>query len=233
MCEGDISFGMSMARPYVILNAAMTLDGKIATAGGDSKISCKDDLDRLHKLRSEVDAVMIGVGTVLADDPSLTVRRVHGKNPIRVIVDREAKTPLRANVLNNSAPTILAVSSQAKREKIQKLRSAGADIVLGGEREVNLRRLLEQLRSRGVRKLLLEGGSTLNWEMLKHGLVDEVRVAVAPWIVGGVRARSLVEGAGFPKVRKGVRLRLTKTERVGTDFLLIYRVMGVRSAQKN
>lgn len=222
-----------MARPYVILNAAMTLDGKIATAGGDSKISCKEDLDRLHRLRSKVDAIMVGIGTVLADNPSLTVRKAHGKNPVRVIVDREAKTPLRANVLNTAAPTILAVSMRAKGKKIQKLRSAGADIVIGGEEEVNLRRLLGELHLRGVRKLLLEGGSTLNWEMLKHGLVDEVRVAVAPLIVGGVRARSLVEGAGFLKVQKGVKLKLVRAERVGRDFLLIYQVIGVRSAQKN
>ncbi|RLG56609.1 MAG: 2,5-diamino-6-(ribosylamino)-4(3H)-pyrimidinone 5'-phosphate reductase [Hadesarchaea archaeon] len=221
-----------MTRPYVILNAAMTLDGKIATTGGDSKISCKKDLDRLHRLRSEVDAVMVGVGTVLADDPSLTVRRVHGKNPIRVIVDGEAKTPQHAKVLDGSAPTILAVSSRARKEKIRKLRSSGAKIVVMGGVKVDLPKFMKELYSMGIRKLLLEGGSTLNWEMLKNGLVDEVRVTIAPWIVGGKKARSLVEGLGFPKVRNGIRVRLTKVERVGTDLLLAYKVVGVRDAQK-
>jgi len=222
-----------MGRPYVILNAAMTLDGKIATAAGDSKISCKEDLDRLHRLRAGVDAIMVGVGTVLADDPSLTVRRVHGKNPIRVVIDGEARTPLNARVMDNSAETIVAVSKKAKGEKLEKLRAAGAEVVLGGKNEVDLRRLLEELRSRGVRKLLLEGGSGLNWEMLRRGLVDEVRVAVAPCIVGGAKAKSLVGGVGFAKVLKGVKLKLSKVGRVGSDLLLIYRVVGVRSAEKN
>lgn len=211
----------------------MTLDGKIATVAGDSKISCKEDLDRLHRLRAGVDAIMVGVGTVLADDPSLTVRRVHGKNPIRIVIDREAKTPPNARVMDSSAETIVAVSRMAKREKLEKLRAAGAEVILGSKNEVDLRKLLEELRSRGVRKLLLEGGSRLNWEMLRRGLVDEVRVAVAPCIVGGAKAKSLVGGVGLAKVREGVKLKLSKVGRVGSDLLLIYRVVGVRSAEKN
>jgi 2,5-diamino-6-(ribosylamino)-4(3H)-pyrimidinone 5'-phosphate reductase len=222
-----------MGRPYVILNAAMTLDGKIATTTGDSKISCKEDLNRVHMLRAEVDAVMVGVGTVLADDPSLTVRRVHGKNPIRVVIDREARTPPDARVMDSSAETIVAVSKMAKREKLERLRAAGAEVVLGEKNEVDLRKLLEELRSRGVRKLLLEGGSKLNWEMIRRGLVDEVQVAVAPCIVGGEKAKSLVGGAGFAKVREGVKLKLSRVGRVGSDLLLIYRVVGGRSAEKN
>jgi len=222
-----------MKRPYVILNAAMTLDGKIATAAGDSKISCKEDLDRLHRLRAEVDAVMVGVGTVLADNPSLTVRRVHGRNPLRIVIDRGAKTPPNARVMDGSAKTIVAVSRTAKREKLGKLRAAGAEVVVGGENEVDLQKLLEELRSRGVRKLLLEGGSMLNWEMLRRGLVDEVRVAVAPFIVGGAKAKSLVGGTGFARVREGVKLKLSRVGRVGSNLLLIYRVVGARSAEKN
>ena len=222
-----------MKRPYVILNAAMTLDGKIATTAGDSKISCKEDLNRVHRLRAEVDAVMVGVGTVLADDPSLTVRRVHGKNPIRIVIDREAKIPPDARVMDRSAETIVAVSKMAKREKLEKLRAAGAEVVLGGENEVDLRELLGELHSRGVRKLLLEGGSGLNWEMIRRGLVDEVQVAVAPCIVGGEKAKSLVGGAGFKNVGGGVKLKLSKVGRVGSDLLLIYRVVGAQGAEKD
>ncbi len=230
---GQDFVGMAMTRPHVTLNAAMTLDGKIATVGGDSRISCEADLDRLHKLRAEVDAIMVGIGTVLADDPSLTVRRVRGKNPIRVIVDGGARTPPNARVIDNSANTIVAVAKKAKREKLKKLRNAGADIIIGGKKEVNLPWLLRELHSHGVRKLLLEGGSTLNWEMLKRGLVDEVQVAVAPRIVGGEKAKSLVGGAGFIKVQQGVKLKLSRVGRVGVDLLLIYQVVGVRGAEKN
>ncbi len=223
---------MPMTRPYVILNAAMTLDGKIATAAGDSRISCETDLDRVHELRASVDAVVVGVGTVLADNPSLTVRRARGESPTRIVIDSYAKTPPNARVLDNSAPTIIASTRSAPKRRLQELRAAGAKIIVAGEKEVNLRRLLEKLRSLGVRKLLLEGGSTLNWSMLKEGLVDEVRVTVAPRIVGGATAKTLVGGAGFGEVRKGVGLELVRVVKVGRDLLLTYRVKGGKGAKK-
>lgn len=229
---GKISFGIHMARPYVILNAAMTLDGKIATVAGDSRISCKADLDRVHRLRANVDAIMVGVGTVLADDPSLTVRRVRGRNPVRVVVDGEARTPHNARALDGSAKTIVAVSKRGSRQRLGKLRAAGADIIFAGKDRVNLRGLLEELGSRGVRRLLLEGGSTLNWGMFKQGLVDEVQVYVASRIVGGERAKPLVGGKGFAKVAKGVKLKLSRISRVEGNLLLTYRVTGGRGAKK-
>jgi len=213
-----------MAKPYVILNAAMTLDGKIATVGGDSGISCPEDLDRVHKLRAGVDAVMVGAGTVLADDPSLTVRRARGENPIRVVVDGLAKTPTGARVMDRSAPTIIAVSKRAPESKLRALRSAGAEVIVIGKREVDLARLLKELHARGVEKLMLEGGSTLNWGMLKRGLVDEIRVAISPRVVGGAEARTLVGGEGFGKVSGGIELGLLETRKVGRDLVLRYRV---------
>ncbi len=223
---------MPMTRPHVILNAAMTLDGKIATVAGDSRISCEADLKRVHALRASVDAVMVGVGTVLADDPSLTVRRARGKSPTRIVIDSFAKTPPNARVLDNSASTIIASTKSAPKRRIQKLRAAGSKIIVVGEKEVDLHRLLEKLRSLGVRKLLLEGGSTLNWGMLKEGLVDEVRVAVSPRIVGGATAKTLVGGAGFGEVQKGVGLELKKVTKVGKNLLLTYRVKGGKGAKK-
>lgn len=217
---------MPMTRPHVILNAAMTLDGKIATVAGDSRISCEADLKRVHALRASVDAVMVGVGTVLADDPSLTVRRARGKSPTRIVIDSFAKTPPNARVLDNSAPTIIASTKSAPKRRLQKLRATGSKIIVAGEKEVDMHRLLEKLRSLGVRKLLLEGGSTLNWGMLKEGLVDEVRVAVSPRIVGGATAKTLVGGAGFGEVQKGVGLDLKKVTKVGKNLLLTYRVKG-------
>ncbi|MBA7501499.1 2,5-diamino-6-ribosylamino-4(3H)-pyrimidinone 5'-phosphate reductase [subsurface metagenome] len=221
-----------MARPYVILNAAMTLDGKIATVAGDSKISCKRDLNRVHGLRASVDAVIVGVGTVLADNPLLTVRRAKGKNPVRVIVDGEARTPVDARVLDDSAKTIIAVTKRAPKRKLKELRAAGAEVIVIGNRKVNLRRLLKRLHSLRVRRLLLEGGSTINWGMLKQGLVDEVRVAVAPRIVGGVKAKSLVGGAGFAEVRNGIKLKLLNVKKIEKHILLTYRVWGAKGAKK-
>lgn len=224
---------MPMTRPYVILNAAMTLDGKIATRGGDSQISCKEDLKRTHKLRAEVDAIMVGVGTVLIDNPSLTVRHVRGENPIRVIVDGFAKTPPDARVLDDSAPTIIALTAKASDRSEEELRSAGAQLIVLGDDEVDLPKLLEYLHKQGVRKLLLEGGSTLNWSMISQGLVDEIRVAVAPVVVGGENARTLVDGLGFEKIAESIKFELTSFERVGEEFLLTYRARGGKSAQKS
>ncbi len=213
-----------MARPYVILNAAMTLDGKIATVAGDSMISCGADLDRIHRLRASVDAVMIGVGTVLADNPSLTVRRTRGKNPVRVIMDSEARTPLTAKVLDGSVKTIIAVTNRAPKQRVKRLLETGTQVVACGSAKVCLSKLLKKLRVCGVRKILLEGGSTLNWSMLKQGLVDEVRIAIAPRIVGGTAARTLVGGNGFARVSKSVKLELSSMKWVGEDLLLTYLV---------
>lgn len=218
-----------MRRPYVIMNAAMTLDGKIATREGDSRISCPEDLDRVHRLRAEVDAIMVGAGTVLSDDPSLTVRRARRKtNPLRVVVDGRARIPPTARVLDGSSPTLVVVSKRAPKRRVEGLRRRGVEVMEGGAEEVDLRGLLEELARRGVRKLLLEGGSTLNWHMLSLGLVDEVRVAVSPRIVGGREAKTLVGGEGFGKVGEGIELELLRVSRVGRDLLLLYRVKALR-----
>ncbi|MEM3421275.1 MAG: 2,5-diamino-6-(ribosylamino)-4(3H)-pyrimidinone 5'-phosphate reductase [Candidatus Hadarchaeum sp.] len=217
-----------MPRPYVILNAAMTLDGKIATSCGDSKISSEADLTRLHRLRAKMDAVMVGAGTILADNPSLTVRRVKGRNPIRVVVDGMARISTNAKILDHSARTIVAVSRAADKEKVERLRQTGAEIIISDGENIDLQWLLEELYRRGIRKLLLEGGSTLNWNMISQGLVDEIQVTVAPRIVGGAAAKTLVGGDGFCKVKNGVRLRLSKISRVGSDVLLVYRTAGAQ-----
>ncbi|MEM2205379.1 MAG: 2,5-diamino-6-(ribosylamino)-4(3H)-pyrimidinone 5'-phosphate reductase [Candidatus Hadarchaeales archaeon] len=221
-----------MRRPYVIMNAAMTLDGKIATKEGDSKISCPEDLDRVHRLRAEVDAIMVGAGTVLSDDPSLTVRRAKGKNPLRVVVDGRASIPPTARILDRSSPTLVAVSERAPEARVRELRRRGAEVIRKGREKVDLPRLLEELGKRGIRKILLEGGSTLNWYMLSSGLVDEIRVAVSPMIVGGEKAKTLVGGEGFGRVEEGIRLELKKVSKVGKDLLLVYKVKALRRGIK-
>lgn len=216
--------GDRIRRPYVILNAAMTLDGKISSKRGDSLISCDEDLDRVHQLRSDVDGVMVGIGTVLADDPVLTVRRVEGENPVRVVVDSKARTPPDSRVLNASAQTIILVAEASREEDRERLSSLGAQVIVSGDEKVDLRSSLEHLAEQGIEKILLEGGATLNWAMLSQGLVDEVRIAIRPCIVGGEEAKTLAEGPGVEKITDGVELSIIEAEQVDRDLLLIYKV---------
>jgi 2,5-diamino-6-(ribosylamino)-4(3H)-pyrimidinone 5'-phosphate reductase len=214
-------------KPRVILNAAMTLDGKIATKKGSSEISGKEDLLRVHRLRKESDAIMVGINTVLADDPRLTVHKISADpadNPVRVVVDSQARTPLSARILSEDAPTIIAVSKKAPQDKLKRL-SRYARIIICGDEQVALECLMEDLGRQGIGTLMLEGGSTLNYSMLSHGLVDEVRVCVAPMIVGGSQAKTLVDGAGLDYMSQAVKLKLMKSYLLDEDLILEYEVM--------
>ena len=165
------------ARPFVILNAAMSLDGKIATSTGDSKLSSPEDLKRVHILRASVDGIMVGEKTLQVDDPRLTVKLARGRNPQRVIVDSLARTPLRARVVQTAreTPTLIAVTTRAPRQRVIGLEKAGVTVLkCGNSRLVSLTLLLRKLRARGMRSILVEGGGTLNWSMVSEGLVDEV-----------------------------------------------------------
>lgn len=154
------------------------------------------------------------------------MRRAKGKNPMRVIIDGTARVPPGAKALDNSSKTIVAVSRRARRDKVKNLQKVGAEVIQVGRDEVNLALLLKKLYERGVRRLLLEGGSTLNWAMLSRGLVDEIRIAISPRIVGGTEAKTLVGGEGFFRVNEGIKLELLRISRVGEDLLLTYRPRG-------
>lgn len=218
----------------VIINGAMTVDGKIATASGDSKISSKEDLLRVHKLRASVDAIVVGISTILADDPMLTVRLVKGKNPTRVIVDSRGRIPVDSQIMRTTSKikTIVAVTNQAQKEKIHKLEDIGAQVLVVSEGKrgqsaavphgVNLKELFRRLGRMGLRKILVEGGGELNWSILRLGLVDELVVTVAPKIAGGRLATTLVEGDGFDEIAQGIPLKLQKVERKKTGELLLH-----------
>jgi len=206
----------------------MTLDGKIATRTGSSEISGKEDLVRVHELRKKMDAIMVGINTVIADDPRLTVHKIQAKvedNPVRVVVDSHARTPLNSRILNDEAPTIIATTENTDEKKIEGLRKK-ARIVRCGKDSVNLELLMKELSRMEIRTLMLEGGSTLNFSMLKDGLVDEVRVCVAPMIVGGVNAKTLVDGEGIDFMRDAFKLKIKKSYLLGNDFILEYRVIS-------
>jgi 2,5-diamino-6-(ribosylamino)-4(3H)-pyrimidinone 5'-phosphate reductase len=211
----------------VILNAAMTLDGKIATKTGSSEISGKEDLIRVHKLRKEMDAIIVGINTLLIDDPRLTVHKVEANpedNPIRIVVDSKARTPLNFRILNNDAPTIIATTENADPQKVKELEKKATVLKCGKDR-VDLKSLVSELSKREIKTLMLEGGSTLNYSMLENGLVDEVRVCVAPMIAGGVKAKTLVDGEGIDKMKDAIKLKLIKSYSLGPDLILEYRVI--------
>lgn len=215
-------------KPYVILNAAMTLDGKIATKTGSSKISGKKDMIRVHTLRKNMDGIMVGIGTVLADDPKLTVSKIDAKrkdNPIRVVVDSQGRTPINSRVLNEKAPTIIAVSSKySNTPKIKEL-AKKADIYVSGKEHVDLSKLLDYLYSKGIKTLMLEGGSTLNFSMIKEGLIDEIRICIGPMIVGGQYAKTLFDGEGFDYMEDSIKLDLTDIEQLDQDLILTYKII--------
>lgn len=202
----------------------MTVDGKIATTSGDSKISSKEDLIRVHKLRASVDAVVVGISTILADDPRLTVRHVNGMNPARVIVDSRGRIPVDSQIMRtaSSIKTIVAVTEQAPEEKIHKLEDLGAKVLVIREGKkgqsaavphgVNLKELFRRLEKAKLRKILVEGGGELNWSLLRLGLVDELTVTIAPKIAGGRLATTLVEGDGVDEIAEGIRLQLKHVE---------------------
>ena len=214
-------------KPQVILNAAMTLDGKIATRTGSSKISGKEDLSRVHRLRKEMDAIMVGINTVVADDPRLTVHKITAKqeeNPMRVVVDSQGRTPIKARILNDDAVTIVVVSEKASADNVKHLRER-AEVLVCGKKKVDLSCLMERLGDNGIRTLMLEGGSTLNYSMLKEGLVNEIRVCIAPIIAGGVQATSLVGGEGVDFMEDAFRLKLKMSYTLGEDLIVEYKVL--------
>jgi len=216
-------------RPYVILNAAMTLDGKIATKTRDSEISSPEDWRRVHRLRAKVDGLMVGIGTILTDNPKLRVKHPR-KNPLtKIVVDSLARTPVNANIFKyrGNDRIVIAVTSKASKKKLKALKKAGAKIVVSGSgRKVNLKLLLKKLWRMKIKTLMVEGGGNLNWGMVKANLVDEVRVAIAPVIVGGKKAITLVEGEGYTRVREGLKLKLVKVEKAGEDLVLTYKRKG-------
>lgn len=200
---------------YVILNAAMSIDGKISTRKNDSAISSKLDLVRVHKLRSTVDGIVIGISTVLEDDPILNVRYsiTRKKNPTRIIIDSKARIPLNSRIIesSNKIQTIIAVTHNASSRKIKEIQKKGAQVLVYGNGRVNLRNLFQQLEKMGLKKIIVEGGGEINWSVLKLGLVNELVVTISPVVIGGRDAKTLVEGKGFTNISDGIKMKLSNT----------------------
>jgi 2,5-diamino-6-(ribosylamino)-4(3H)-pyrimidinone 5'-phosphate reductase len=211
-------------RPKIILSAAVSIDGKLATTTGDSKLSSKKDLIRLHKLRSKVDAILIGKNTVKKDDPLLTVRYSKGKNPTRIILDSSGTISSNSKILQTSSEikTIIAVCKKITKKNLEKLEQFPIDVMVLGENQVNVKSLLQNLGRRKIKTVLLEGGGSINWEFIKNNLVDELFITITPYILGGTDSISLVQGKGFDTILKSTKLRLKSVRRIQNDVVLHY-----------
>ncbi|MCD6489588.1 MAG: 2,5-diamino-6-(ribosylamino)-4(3H)-pyrimidinone 5'-phosphate reductase [Thermodesulfobacterium sp.] len=202
-----------MNRPYIIVVSEVTIDGKLTLYRGASSkelmsIMTKEVYKYLHSIRAQVDAIMVGCETVRTDDPSLTVRYVEGKNPIRVIPCSTANVPLNASILSKEAPTIIVTTKRAPQERVEKIKELGAEVIYAGEDLVNFDILLPLLYEKEIKKLMVEGGASINWELARNGYIDEIRIIHLPVIVGGENVPTLVGGEGFKSLKKVLKLQI-------------------------
>ncbi|MDY3874736.1 MAG: bifunctional diaminohydroxyphosphoribosylaminopyrimidine deaminase/5-amino-6-(5-phosphoribosylamino)uracil reductase RibD [Megamonas funiformis] len=216
-------------KPFIVLKAAMTLDGKIATATGQSKwITNETSRAYGYKLRDIYDGIMVGINTVIEDDPILTARVDGGKNPIRIVVDSSLKIDINANVVQDkSAKTIVATTDKADKDKILKLQAQDVDVIVVDKDEndkVDIEKLLDILGQKNICSILVEGGATLNGSFVTKKLVDKVYFFIAPKIIGGKEAKTPVAGTGILNLQEALALKDIQIEKLEEDILIIGRV---------
>ena len=214
-----------MKKPYVTLKFAQTLDGKIAAIDGSSKwISSPESRKFTHKLRAKNDGILVGVGTILTDDPALTVRLVKGRTPARIVVDGRLRTPLGARVVRdkNTARTIIVTSSSSSQRKRGRLKELGVEIIVlpvskGGN--IDLRKIISILYKKGIKRILVEGGSRVITSFLKAGLADRIVMILSPKILGkGIES---IGDIGIRNIKSALKLRLKDIKRIGEDIVCV------------
>jgi 2,5-diamino-6-(ribosylamino)-4(3H)-pyrimidinone 5'-phosphate reductase len=220
-------------RPYVIINAAMSADGKISTKERrQTKISGDQDYARVDRLRADCDAVMVGIGTILADDPSLRIktrdliaeRTAAGKEeqPMRVVIDSQARTPPDGDLFRKgTGRRVIFVAETAPEERIAAF-AKKAIVISAGMDKVDLNLVLDKLGEMGVKKLMVEGGATLIWAFTSQGLFNEIRIYVGALIIGGADAPTLADGCGFTRVEDFTRLTLKNVEKIDNGLLITW-----------
>lgn len=219
-------------RPHVLFKSAMTLDGKVASATGDSQwISCEESRELAHRFRAQVDAIAVGIGTALSDDPQLTARHediADDRQPARVIFDSEARLPIDGALVSSArdVPVIVVASRAAPREALNSLEAAGVDlIVASGENEAaRVVSALNELGSRNIQSLLLEGGPHLAGAFFEAGEVDWLTLFLAPIVLGGKQAKAAVEGSGVEKIADAYRALTMQCDMIGEDMLVTARM---------
>lgn len=216
-------------KPFIVLKAAMTLDGKIATATGQSKwITNETSRAYGYKLRDIYDGIMVGINTVIEDNPMLTARVDGGKNPIRIVVDSSLKIDINANVVQDkSAKTIVATTDKADKDKILKLQAQDVDVIVVDKDEndkVDIEKLLDILGQQNICSILVEGGATLSGSFVAKKLVDKVYFFIAPKIIGGKEAKTPVAGTGILNLQEALALKDIQIEKLEEDVLIIGRV---------
>ncbi len=224
---------IATGQPFVILKGAMTLDGKIATKTGQSKwITSERARQDVHRLRSHVDAVMVGIGTVKSDDPELSARglkhstqRRKGRQPVRVVLDSHLRISSKAHVLTwvHEQPTIIFTTAQASPKKIQTLKDRGIQVWIVPQKHgmVSLKAVLNKLGKAGMSTVLLEGGSTLNATALHEGFVNQVRLYIAPKLLGGQDSKSLIGGVSPKTIDQAWHLENPELKKIGQDWLVV------------
>ena len=217
-----------MNRPYVIVNCAMSADGKIALPTRKQlRISSDEDIERMYNLRNECDAVLVGIGAVLSDDPKLTVKEKYVRNPkqpLRVVLDNKCRTPEDALVLNDVAKTLI-VTVQGNEKQFEGDHIEVVWIKADDEGHVDLENMLDLLYKRRIKKLLVEGGGTVIWKFLKKRLVDDLYTYIGPCIIGGKNTPTVADGSGIKSEDDLLSLRIVDVNRLGNGLLVHYKLM--------
>lgn len=207
----------------VIINCAMSADGKIALrTRKQTRISNETDKRRVHRLRNSVDAILVGIETVLADDPKLTVNTKYvrrPRHPLRIVLDSTGRTPRRAMVLDGTAKTLMVTNDKSKKE------FPNAEVIRCGRDEIDLKRLIRILEKRGMKSLLVEGGSKVIWSFLESRIADEVNIFIGSMVIGSEVAPTPAGGKGAPDEKSMVALRLKGVKALGNGVLVSYEVV--------
>lgn len=207
-------------RPKVILNCAASADGKIALSNRQRlKLSNNEDFERVHLLRNKYDAILIGIGTVIEDDPTLTINPKFktAKNPVRIVLDTTCRIPKTAKILDGESRTIVAIGEKTRTEPLQ-----NAEIIKCGIKEINIQELLKKLWNKGIKSLLVEGGETVMWSFLNSGLFDEFNIFISSMVIGGKMTPTIAGGKGVEKLDDVLRLKLDDVQTLGDGILLKY-----------
>lgn len=212
-------------KPFVVMKVAMSLDGKISTTTGQSKwISCDESRRYVHKLRSEVMSILVGINTVIKDNPMLDCRLENGKNPIRIIVDTTLKIPIDSKIVSSSKSirTIVVTTKHANRNVMNLLEDKGVEILTVNLKNnlVNLKEMINKLGELNIDSILIEGGSSLNYSAINENIVDKVQVYVAPIILGGESSKTPIGGQGVADIKEAFKLDKLEYKQVGSDILI-------------